>query len=351
MNKHQDIAADAGGIRATERGMSLIELMTSLAISMVIVSAAMMIVIAAVKSGRGSQDLSDLQRGGRIALSVLADEIGKAGLGLPRRLAFASGSATGLKVASVDLIREWKVAGSSAGAITLAALSDVTPPLNPTGAADTGLRLGQWLFLFKSATIDTSTAGSNHGHGMVQLTAARAANTTALQVATTSNFSTLQPDFNLAQTWGAGHDLSLMRAHVVEFALNTSLTDHPYMTITEDGSNPVPVVTDVDGVGGLKFAYFIDANCDGQSDDLNADGVIDENDTVTSPFVVRLAPCDPADNTDVMVTAVRVTVVLRSSSVDPGRGDYRRASFSQTIPTRNINTRATQFIFVDNTGI
>ncbi len=335
------------------RGFTLVELMMALGLALFIALGAMMIIIAAARSGRGAQDRSDLQRGGRAALTLLGDEIENAGLGLPKVLAFRSGSATTLSVAHLDLRQEWTVLATAgdatAGTITLASATPV-----PTRATDVALAANEWVFFYQNPTVDGSGAG-NHGHALLQLGAARPLGGTSLTIGST-NYSAAQTNFNLAvgRLPSTPHAQVLLRAQVTEIGLDTT---NSFLYLRENG-DPVgdPVARNVTA---LSFAYYVDADCDGQTDDRNGDGVIDTTDTVTSPFIARTSPGCPDTNTEVQVTAVEVRLTLRADVVDTMTDPvthtptqyYRTETFSQVVPTRNINTRAVPYLFIDNTGL
>jgi prepilin-type N-terminal cleavage/methylation domain-containing protein len=343
-----------------ERGFTFIEMMTSVALMLIVISGAMLVIIAAARSGRGSQDRSDLQRGGRAALTLISTQLEQAGTGLPRRLAFGAGDASSFTVASLDYAREWTVVATSgstvAGTLTLAAAMPF-----PTVSGDIKLSQGQWLFLYQSATVDVSGAG-NHGHALLRVGQERLNGGLSISLDSTA-WSTYNPalavaaqrEFNLGQTLpSTPHKQVLLRAETASFGLNkTDDAAHPYLFVTENGQTDSVArnVTD------FTVGYYVDADCDGQADDLNNDGTLDWSDTVSSPFALRIGACEPSGTTEVQVVAVEVHLTLRSENVDKGPKDvtsqvgYRTEMFGQVVPTRNINTRNQNYIFIDNLAL
>jgi hypothetical protein len=339
----------------------MIELITGLGLMLTISAGAMLVVIASSRSGRNQNELSGLQRGGRTALSLLSSEIENAGLGLPRRFAIRLGDASPrLWVASLDYRREWKVASTSGntatGTITLQ--TPTTPfPSSATNNRDVELAEGQWVFLYQNTRIDTTTFAS--GMGLLQLSATRAKGGPTLNIGPTLYSNEGQQGFDLGQALPTTpHGIVMLAAHTAEFGID-NVTDpaHPFLYVAEDGGSQDPVARNVDYKTatdtGLQIGYYIDANCDGQPDDKNGDGVIDWSDTYPSPFAVRVPNCDPAGTTEVQVTAIEIHLRLRSESVDQALTppDYHYATFSQLIPTRNIVTTDTSYVFLDNSAL
>jgi type II secretory pathway pseudopilin PulG len=340
-----------------ERGFTMIELVIGLGMMLTISAAALLVVIATARSGRNQSELSGIQRAGRTALSLLSSEIENAGLGLPRRLAIRWGTASTLAVTSLDYRREWVVAtiGGNVTGGTLTLQAPTTPYPSGTTNLDLDLAAGQWVFLYQNSRFDASTFAS--GFGLVQLGAARAKGTVGVSIGTTNYSNNGQVAFDLNQSLpSTPHAIVMLLAHTAEFGVDAT-TDpaHPFVYVAEDGGSQDPVARNIDYKSatdtGLQIGYYLDANCDGQPDDRNGDGVIDWSDTWSSPFALRVAGCDPAGTTEVQVTAVEVHLRLRSEDVDPSSKAYHYATFSQLIPTRNIVTSDGSYIFVDNTAL
>ena len=326
--------------------MTLVELMISVAIMLVVIAGAMLVILAAARSGRGTQDLSDTQRGGRTALSLMATEIGSTGLGLPRALAVRSYDASipKLTVASLDYRWEW-TASSTTG--TTASGSIALSSGTPVGGTDVALAAGEWVLLYQNAKLD-DTGGANHGYGILQLGAARVLTATTLTIGST-NYSTAQTAFNLNQVLPTSpHAIVVLRVHTAAFGLDRTDTNHPYLYFEENGQAAVPVARNVES---LTFTFYVDANCDGLSDDQNGDHVINLSDAVGAPTATRVSPCDPAGTTEVQVTAIGVQLRVRAEEMDPTLQAYRHDDFSEIIPTRNVSTRSKAYQFVDNNGI
>jgi prepilin-type N-terminal cleavage/methylation domain-containing protein len=350
------------------RGMTLIELMLSMAIMSGVLIGLTQFIITTTKQNRVNFERSDLVRSGRTALSIMTEEIENAGMGLPRRLAIRSWAPAGsgsvdscastpeIEIAWLDLARQWTVQSSASGTITLdpmvSASADPSDD-NPTGAADSAITAGEWLFLYKNATFDT--AGGNHGHGMVLLSANRAVAATALSVAN-DPYSSSQASFDLDQPIfvnGTGHDTVVLRARTSRFGVNCDDVTRPYLYWARNGQSIVPLASGADtdpltvansaidagvtDVVALRFRFMVDEDNDGQTDGT------DFVDPPTDATALALFLSN--------VTAVEVLFRLRASAPDPNTNVTRRQDFARLVRTANINTRSSDYIFVDNTGL
>jgi hypothetical protein len=138
----------------------------------------------------------------------------------------------------------------------------------------------------------------------------------------------------------------MLVANVSAFGVDCSNADHPYLyweyVDDESGLKRDPIAANVHTADvGLRFRFFIDQDGDGQSDTTVAKPTFD---------------VDPAVATNDDVVAIEVLVQLRSEKADPqlqtaGSDPYRPQNFVRVIRTPNINTRASQYIFVHNSGI
>ncbi len=341
-------------------GFTLIELMTALALMMIVISGALLIVVASARSSRQAMERTDAQRGARSALNVLSTEIELAGLGLPARLAFGRFDADAtdgvddadsepnacalspeLQVASLDYLREWTVVpGNNTGDDTSGVLtvSDPNPePLNKV--QDIALPEREWVFFYQSPRVDTS--GTDHGHGLVRLAAPRAQS--ALSFTTGSTVFGAQSGFNVGQTF-SGRDAKVLRARVSKFGLMCP-TGQPYpryLYWSVGGRSQVPVARNVKS---LAFRFHFDSDHDGLPDDKDSDGQMTAADLDSVATMAQLA------------TVKAVEVVVQICVEEPKNNDCRARPFSQIIPTRNMNTRwpsssePPTYVFIDNTGL
>lgn len=358
--------------REAERGATLIELMTGLAVTTIFLGGVMTFLIAHTRTSQGTFDRSDIQRGGRAALALLAQEIEVAGLGLPRRLAIKSFSVPGtgahpcpglpeLTIASLDLMREWVLQSTSTGLLTLQ--SPTTPIGTTVGDVDIGA--GEWLFVYQNPAF--AAGGTSHGHGMVRVRAARAQGNASITIGSTA-YSSVQTGFDLDQTAlssTSGHLPVVLRARVSRFGVDCSDPDHPYLFWEQAGRGTVPIVRNVDtrllaapapAIGaaageqvGLRFRFYVDADADGRSDDRNGDGVLDQSDLLDAGDLAA-SPIDMST-----INAIEVLLRLRSDEPQPdpdgGAPRYRTLDFVQTVATMNMNTRTNDYIFVDISGL
>ncbi len=331
--------------RSSERGMTLVELMVAVAVFTIVIAAVLSVIVTGASFSQRSLNQNDAQRGARMALANISQEIELAGLGLPARLAIkdyveSASGITGvcdgtqvLEVAAVDLSREWVVSSTTATSITLA---DPTP----TGGSDTVLRPGEWVFFYQNPFVDG--AGTAHGHGMVQVDSERAEGDTNIAVGSTA-YSSTQTGFDLSQGFistGGGHQPVLMRTRTSRFGINCDNSAHPYLFLSRDGQDPVPLVANVEE---LRFRFLVDATGpdgvpDGQPDDQDGSGTIDAADMVTNPDITK-------------IYAVEIYLRVRADKPDdPKTGKYREVEVSQLAPAFNLHTIGS-YIFVDNTGL
>lgn len=355
-----------------ERGATLIELMTGLAVTTIFLGGVMTFLIAHTRTSQGTFDRSDIQRGGRVALALMAQEIELAGLGLPRRLAVKSFNVPGtgasacpgtpeLTIASLDLMREWVLQSTSAGRLTL---QNPTTPIGTT-AGDIDIGAGEWLFVYQNPTF--IVGGTTHGHGMVRVGAPRVPGNVAITINSTA-YSSVQTGFDLNQTVlssTSGHLPVMVRARVSRFGVDCSDPAHPYLFWEQAGRGTVPIVRNVDtrpladpapAIGaaagervGLRFRFHVDADADGRSDDRDGDGVLDQDDLLDADDVAA----NPIDMST--INAIEVLLRLRSDEPQPdpdgGPRRYRTLDFVQVVATMNMNTRTNDYIFVDVSGL
>ncbi|MBI5510366.1 MAG: hypothetical protein HY903_16545 [Deltaproteobacteria bacterium] len=343
--------------------------MVGLAVVFLILSGTIVFLIAHARLTSGSFDRGEIQRGGRAALSVLADKLGSAGLGLPRMLAIKSyvpNVACGtvvmpkLEVASLDFRREWTLAGTSgaAGTGTLTLANPIT--LTPAVAVDVPIPVGRWLFLYQGA--------GPGARGMAAVGTARGSGALTVAVDST-NYSTAQSTLDLAVTApinGTVNPTAMLLVDVNTFGVNCSDNPaHPYLYWQENGGSQSVLANNIDtrpltaanpGLGlaigdvlGLRFRFLLDTNGDGQIDA-----------TVAQPSFNT----DPSVATNDDVAAIEVTLRIRSENMDPQlkqgclqRGQdpalcaYRVEEFTEVIRLSNLNTRAPDYIFVHNSAI
>lgn len=352
--------------RAGARGVTMIELMMTVAIMSIVMLSLMQLIITSSKQNRSDLERSELVRGGQTAMALIASELELAGLGLPRRLAIRGFSAAGgsvescdttaeIEVAYVDLSRQWTVAKVEAGAIALASAAPT-----PATATDLPLSTGEWLFYYKNAGVD-STGGGASGHGMVQVGATRSIGADTITLGSV-DYSWSQTSFDLDQEQlddtGTGHVPVVLRTRSSRFGVNCDDEDRPYLYWVRDGTvlplatyadtRPLdgasPALDAADGeVVGLRFRFYVDADGDGQPDDQDASGTIDAADLVA-------APADAGADLS-QVTAIEVLFRLRSMEVDSNIERFRTQDFVQLVRLANINTRSTDYFFVDNEGL
>lgn len=344
--------------RTGERGFTLVEVMLATLVMVLVMAGATLFLISQAQTQRRSYDRTDIQRSGRAAMTIMANEISKTGLGLPNYLAirlFANPGTSGdscdttpeLSVAAVNYLREWTVASATAASVTLA---DATP----TGAADARLESGQWMFIYQN----DSAAGADSGHGMVRLGAARSAGDVALTIDSV-NFSTAQPSLDLAQAAfnspsGGGHAPVILAADVSTFGVNCDDANNPYVywrrggeiVVLAAGADTTPLAAAAPQIGAaagdvvaLRFRFLVDDDGDGVADDKDGSEMITVGDLVSSPTSLA------------NVTAIEVTMRLRTA-LNASTGTYDTKDFVQLIATPNIHTRTgAPYIFVDNTGL
>jgi hypothetical protein len=340
-----------------ERGMTIVELMISLVVSMLIIQGALMIIIASAKNSRLSLDRTTSQRGARAGIGILVSEIEGTGLNLPAHLAIrrflkaAPGSPVDpdaeakacagtpeLELASLDMLREWSVSSTagdqSDGTITLDAAG------KPTGGSDTQLLEGEWVFFFQSPRYDRSANAINHGHGMLRVAATRPAG--GVTIATNNSSFGQQFGLNLGQAWpGSGHPKSLMRARVSKFGLacpdaTKPFANYLYWQLSTKGSEKVPVAQ---YIKSLTFRFQLDTDGDGKPDGALVDELT--VDKFNQVLAIEVA----------MTVYARQPDAVTGKCWDTADGQCTTQDFAQVVYTHNINTRSTQYIFVDNTGL
>jgi hypothetical protein len=175
-----------------------------------------------------------------------------------------------------------------------------------------------------------------------------------------TDYSAAQTALNLAPTSELNNTSErgsfVMRADVSAFGLSCVDPDHPYLYWQRNGDLPTPVAsnlstTAIGGAVGLQFRFFLDNLPAG-----TPDGIGDTWDT--TPATLTIDP-DPTIGEQDNVTAIEVTLILRSNTPDPQLDDYRYETFTLLIQTPNIHTRVEvgdteqlgTFHFVANTGI
>lgn len=349
--------------RASMRGMTLIELMFSLAVTMLFVSGVVLFLIGHTRTSRRTLDRADIQRGGRSALSLMTQEISNAGLGLPRVLAIRSFTTSGsecagtpeIEIAALDYMREWTVLTPATSGFTLANAAPV-----PATGTDVAIAQNEWVFFYQNSSF---TSGSvSNGFGLLRVSVTRAVGATAVFVDNAS-YSSLAPLMDLSQavlSTSTPHTPVMLRTRESRFGVNcTADATHPYLFWQLAGQSEVPLARGADtraltaddpSIGALagarvalRFLFYVDANGDGQCDDKDGDGVLTRADALTTPAVADLAN----------VCAIEVLVRLRSDEPEAGSNPavYPTADFVELVQTTNINTRNPTYTFIDNSGL
>ncbi len=335
--------------RRQERGFTLVEMMVSIAILSTVIIGLITFIAFMVRQNRLGFDRSEVQRGGRQALSILGAELENAGLGLPRRLVIKSFDATGscngtgpvLEIAALDYARQWSLQSATAGQLTLASAT-------PTGAADAAIAAGEWVFVYSNSGWDD--AGNAHGYGMGLVSANRAPGATTITIGSVA-YSDVQTDFDIAAL-ATG---SVLRARTSEFSVDCTGT--PYLAWSRNGQAAIPVVRGLDmapltgddlavdaasgDVVGLRFRFLLDADGDGRPDDTDNDDTISDGDYVTD-----LTATDIPN-----VAGIELHMRLVSDKPDSNSGRYVRQDFRGTYGLPNVNTRSQQFVFITNEAL
>ncbi|MBI3180279.1 MAG: hypothetical protein HYZ27_11500 [Deltaproteobacteria bacterium] len=334
--------------------------MVTMVVMITVLSAAMTFLIFQTRMSAASFDRADTLHGGRAAMNIFEDKIGNAGLGLPRDIAIKSYSATGdcnlpkLEVAALDYLRQWSVSGTTgstaSGTITLA--DDVPePPTKADGVTsnDVAISAGRWVYLFQTFGAD--------GFGMAKLGATRSlgnATITINSTAFTSSTSLNLDAGSLLNGGASGKPTALLLADVSGFGVDCTDVARPYLYWEANGlktpiasyadtrvlaANAPAIEVDAGEVAALRFRFHLD------NDPPEGDGIADAVETSL------IFDTDPATATNDNVVAIEVLIRLRSERIDSATQEYRFEDFVRVIRTPNINTRATQYIFIDNAGI
>ena len=362
--------------RRNERGMTIIELMISMVAMLLVVGAALMFIISQVRVNAATFERSAVQRGGRIALAIMGREIGRAGLGLPHYLAFQELKAAGdrcaqapqLSVASLDYLREWRLV-SATGDTTGGTLTLESASPEPTGVAtDVDILAGQWLYLYQSTAYDSATPASGaHGHGMVHVGGKRTAGDTDVDIgSTTYGLKKLDLSSTTIVPTSPSRKTAVLLAQVSTFGVDcTDDPTKPYLFWATRGVGeerlPLAAVVDTSVLAndaplvralanervGLRFRFLVDRDQNGEPDDLDGSGALDDDDWVPNASLAGNFPADLE-----LVTAVEVQLRLRSERPDPRTGRYQVQDFLERMQTANIRTPLShKYLFVDNTGL
>ncbi len=338
-----------------ERGLTLMEVMVTMVVMVTVLAGTMTFLIFHTRMSAASFARADALRGGRAAMSILEEKIGNAGLGLPRQIAIKSYSATGecnlpkLEVAGLDYLRQWSVSGttgsSTAGTITLAD-DDPVPPTKPDGSTnDMAILVGRWVYLYQAFSPDA--------FGMAKLGATHAIDTTSVSINSTAFASTT---LDLAagsplNSAASGKPTAMLLADVSGFGVDCTDTARPFLYWEANGAktpiasyadtraltaNNAAIGVNAGQVAALRFRFHLDSDADGIANSV----------ATTLTF-----NADPAIATHDDVVAIEVLLRLRSEQIDSVTKDYRVEDFLRVIRTPNINTKSTQYIFIDNAGI
>ncbi|MBN1961947.1 MAG: prepilin-type N-terminal cleavage/methylation domain-containing protein [Deltaproteobacteria bacterium] len=361
MNKH--LKQQIWRNNTNTRGMTLIEMMISLAVTMFFISGIILFLISHTRTSRRTFDRTDIQRGGRAALSIISQEINHAGLGLPRVFAIRSFTLNGsecsgtpeLEIASLDYLREWIVSSTAANSLTLTSANP-----DPASVSDIIIAQNEWLFFYQNSNF--SSGAISNGYGMLQVATTRTVANTAINISNT-NYSSLAPRIDLTQptlSTSVPHVPVILRARVSRFGVNcTDDVAHPYIFWEQAGQNKVPLARNADtrvlaaadlsiganagSIAALRFLFYLDANGDGQCDDTNNDNLFTRADAITSPTANDFAN----------VCAIEVQMRLRSETPEAGSNPpiYPSTDFVELVKTNSINTQNPTYIFIDNSGL
>jgi hypothetical protein len=350
--------------------MTLIEMVVTTGMLTVLIGGTLLFLISQSRVTVRNFDRTDVQRGGRAALAILEDKISVAGLGLPRTLAirsFVTSSICGavttpvLSITAVDSARQWTIGattGSTASGTLTLNVTDPHPDEPGGGSSDIQIDQNRWLWLF--------TDSQPSGFGLVRVGGNRTAGGSTISIDLTNyNAAHTSLDLQTGSRLDAAtkRDTAALLTSTSTFGVDcTDNAAHPYL-YWDTGTEKTPIASNIDdrpltaanvALGaasgdfvGLRFRFLLDQDGDGQADDRDTSGGFSDGDYETS--LVFNVDSAVATNDDVM--AIEVLVRLRSETPDATTGEYRTEDFVRLIHTPNINTRSTQYVFIDNSGI
>lgn len=309
-------------ISKNSNGYTLIELMIAVFIGMMLIAAASATYIAQNRSFTAQESVSEVNTQSKIAHDLVSNDIRSAGFGVALNMNLEPVNGYTNIITPVDntsgpdaitVVGGFRKVGELWPVNVTPAAACPAPPVVPLGATSVqivydsnignseGPNTSDRSFLsidgIDFVQVSTCTIGTNGNCG---------ANTITLNNALSQNFP-------LADSNGDGNcnGRPVYLVEDITFCVNT--TDNTLRRIRRNAnaSSCTGISTSLDevladNVEDLQFTYAVDANGDGDADDTNGNGRLDD-------FINGSAVSDPST-----IKAVRVNVLARTDRPDPG---------------------------------
>lgn len=328
----------------SERGFTLIELMISLVITSVIVSAGYTILTTTHKATISNQRAADTQQNVRVAMELIARDIKQAGFGMPPTSSTPVGGTAGNCALGGTIVAMRPADNNSAVSAVpndtgADSISLVVPRTNPTNGVVPGWMLANnaplvgGAAVITSITLTSSAVTQMVNEGMQNGSGAYISIGGAVTVPVASSSGatiTLGSPIYAPISFPAGTQVYLLQCVTYQVATGAANCGSlgPCLTRTVD-SGTAPTVTTplVDGVEDLQFAYACDG-CNstintgvpnGVIDDFNGNNTYDVADFQTNR-VWAIGTFDPAT-----IRLVQINILARQTVIDQGTGEGIKA--------------------------
>lgn len=322
-----------------ERGFTLIELMSALTITTVIVAAGYTILTTTHKASISNERAVGTQQNVRVAMELIARDIKQAGFGMPLAPNPPVGGIAGNCAPGGTTAAITPVDNNSAGPLTAVndtgadRVSVIAPRTNPdwvlaSAAPAAGGGAFTAITLTGTAVTEMVNEGMQNGSGAyVSLGGVVTVPVTSSSGATITLGTTTYAPMNFP----IGTQVYLLQCVTYQVAIGTAncVTAGPCLTRTVGSGTAAATTTPlVDGVEDLQFAYACDGCIsgvpDGVIDDINANGTFDIADFQTNRVWV-VGTFDPAT-----IRLVQINIVARQTAIDQGTGEGNQAGALRT---------------------
>jgi type IV pilus assembly protein PilW len=307
-----------------ERGVTLVELMAGIFVTLVVVAAGFTALNTTNKAARANDQTVDTQQNVRVAMEVISRDIKLAGFGMTGQVGACALAGAPQAIVPADNNPGGADTGPDSVSLVVPTTSSATPLWTLTSAVGPGFNQ---ITLPAGAIPDMQAAGL-----VVGSTVSIAGAATATVSAIGGNTLTFNPAVGAPAAFPAGTPVYLLQC--ITYSIGTTAAacgGNAPCLLRGVAPNLVPIT---DGIEDIQLAYACDGCnvavnggvADGVVDDQNASGTFDQADFLTNNAWTA-SPLTPDK-----IRLVQVSIVARQTTADQGLGEGRTAMTATTAP-------------------
>lgn len=322
--------------RSNQAGLTLVEMMVSVVIVSIAVSAALTLGYTMVNGYRNQRRMIMVERGARVSLEILARNIRNSSPGVPsgniQDLVGCTNNGTIRVVNSTTGPDELEVIHASGGVVTSARAAFTTADNALVVLDGSKFRPGDYVII---SNLDV-------GHILPVTAVAQTGNTWTLTTSTPSSCG-----ITVFPSGGYKPGATILRARIQRFFISTGpeVNNIPTLMVDPDGNGPLSAEPIAEGIEDMQVAVAVDVNGDGTVTEANSttdEWYYNASGDATAPAMlvtpwralrITLVARSVNETSD-KPTSIRPTVEDRAGATSPDQ--FRRRVLSATVEVRNI---------------